>query len=111
MKRFWLFFPIVCFWIGGSGSALATLGEKESSVDNDIQIYKGSKTTTETEAYTVHELLLNNGTSIKEYVSHAGLVFAATWHGLTQPDLTALLGRYYSEYASTVATTPPQLGN
>ncbi len=39
-----------------------------------------------------------NGVSINEYFSAEGIVFAVSWRGVAQPDLTDVLGSYYSDY-------------
>ena len=54
-------------------------------------------------AYTVHEFELN-GSTIHEYLSGAK-VFAVTWVGPTQPDLSSLLGDYVGEYGLAVKQT------
>lgn len=45
--------------------------------------------------YTLHEVQLENGVSIREYATPAGLVFAVSWRGPVLPDLNALLGDYF----------------
>src|ERR1700735_2414919 len=110
MKRVLLFLLVEVFLLAAAKPALATLGGPESSVDNDAQVFKGSRKKSETADYTVHEITLSNGTSIKEYLSHSGVIFAITWQGFTSPDLSLLLGSFYTEYASTVASTPSRKG-
>ena len=48
--------------------------------------------------YTLHEILLENGTVVREYATSAGLVFAVTWRGPVLPDLSALLGGYLNTF-------------
>ncbi len=48
--------------------------------------------------YTLHEVQLENGTSVREYATPAGLVFAVAWRGPVLPDLRALLGDYFSTF-------------
>ncbi|MGA7781474.1 MAG: DUF2844 domain-containing protein [Paraburkholderia sp.] len=38
------------------------------------------------------------GTTVNEYASNTGRIFAYTWQGPTMPDLTALLGPYNASY-------------
>jgi hypothetical protein len=40
------------------------------------------------------------GTTINEYASNTGEIFAYTWQGPTMPDLPALLGAYDASYRS-----------
>lgn len=47
--------------------------------------------------YSVHEIE-TTGSTLKEYVTNDGVVFAVSWRGLSQPDLSQILGNYYSDY-------------
>ncbi len=48
--------------------------------------------------YTVHETVLETGTSVLEYASASGVVFAVVWRGPVLPDLSALLGNYFDTF-------------
>jgi len=48
--------------------------------------------------YTQHEMQLETGTIVREYATPAGVVFAVSWQGPVLPDLTALLGNYFSTF-------------
>jgi hypothetical protein len=48
--------------------------------------------------YTTHETLLENGTSVREFATPAGVVFAVAWRGPVLPDLGALLGDYFKTF-------------
>ena len=48
--------------------------------------------------YTSHPQQLDNGTVVQEYATLAGLVFAVTWRGPVLPDLSLLLGEFFSGY-------------
>lgn len=48
--------------------------------------------------YTLHETLLENGTSVREYATPAGVVFALAWRGPVLPDLSVLLGNYFQAF-------------
>ena len=48
--------------------------------------------------YTVEETRLENGTSVREYATPAGLVFAVAWQGPVLPDLSVLLGNYFNAF-------------
>ena len=43
------------------------------------------------------------GTTVHEYASSAGRIFAYTWQGPTMPDLPALLGAYDASYRAGAA--------
>jgi hypothetical protein len=47
--------------------------------------------------YSIHEIELS-GVKLREYVTPEGVVFAVTWRGFGNPDLSQLLGSYYSDY-------------
>ena len=51
-----------------------------------------------TSLYTSHPLQLENGTVVQEYATPAGLVFAVSWRGPVLPDLSLLLGEFFSGY-------------
>ena len=48
--------------------------------------------------YTVQKTQLDNGTTVQEYATPAGLVFAVAWQGPVLPDLYVLLGNYFSTF-------------
>lgn len=48
--------------------------------------------------YTQHDVQLETGTIVREYATPAGVVFAVSWQGPVLPDLTALLGSYFSTF-------------
>ncbi len=90
--------------------ARAALGEAESSVSRDRQALAAvARGTTDRGAYTVHELE-RGGTTIREYVSPQGVVFAVTWGGLANPDLHTLLGSYAAEYEQAAGRRSPGKG-
>ncbi len=90
--------------------ARAALGEPESSVSRDRQALAAvGRGTTQHDAYTVHELE-RAGTTIREYVSPQGIVFAVTWGGLANPDLRTLLGSYAAEYEQAAGRGTPARG-
>jgi Protein of unknown function (DUF2844) len=49
-------------------------------------------------AYTVHESVLDSGTTVTELATPAGVVFAVTWRGPVLPDLNVLLGDYFQAF-------------
>ena len=78
--------------------AQATLGESADSVTSDQKSLSAlRRATTIHNAYTVHEIATDS-TTVREYVAPSGIVFGIAWNGLVYPDLTPLLGSYFSEY-------------
>jgi Protein of unknown function (DUF2844) len=56
---------------------------------------------TATASYTVHEAVGGDGVTIREYVLPSNVVFAVTWQGPVRPDMSALLGSYFPNFANT----------
>ena len=55
--------------------------------------------------YTVHEVLLSSGTTVREFTDPAGSVFAVSWKGPVLPDLNALLGSYFATFKAQTDQT------
>ena len=81
----------------------ATLGEDLDSVSADQMQMQAALQVTASGKFTVHEIQLPSGTTVKEYVSPAGMVFAVSWQGPSLPDLQQVLGRYFEQYAGALA--------
>lgn len=54
-------------------------------------------------AFEVHETLAGDGSQLRQYVSPAGVVFAATWTGPALPDLKLILGPHHAVFAAALA--------
>jgi hypothetical protein len=80
--------------------ALAALGGDVASVQDDQAHMKGSLKTTEATTYTLHEIKGDSGTTVREYVSPAGDVFAVSWQGPFLPDMKQILGSYFQAFSS-----------
>ena len=94
----------------GSGSALAALGGPVDSVESDRTALSAvRRSVTPGPTYTVHEIAYN-GTTVREYVSPEGIVFAIAWNGNRSPDLTTLLGSYANEYENARQNAPHRPG-
>ena len=88
----------------------AALGESVDSIESDresLTAVRGAMTAHRD--YTVHEIKTES-TTIREFVSPAGIIFAITWKGLVHPDLTELLGSYAGEYREALQQTPRKQG-
>jgi hypothetical protein len=80
-------------------SASASLGGDASSVDADrVQMQGALLRVVNSDAYTLHEVQSSTGTTVREYVSSTGMVFAVAWQGPWLPNLRQLLGTYFDEY-------------
>jgi Protein of unknown function (DUF2844) len=79
-------------------SASATLGENSTSTEIDRASMKATLRMLPAVKYTVHEIQTPSGTTVREYVSSAGTVFAVAWQGPVMPDLRQALGIYFDRY-------------
>lgn len=77
--------------------AFAGLGEDVSSIQADQAHMQASLRTTQTSAYTLHEIQAPTGVIVREYVS-AGKVFAVAWGGPWPPDMRQVLASYFGQY-------------
>lgn len=82
------------------GTSLAALGDNMASVQTDGARMKATLRAVTASGYTVHELQLPTGTTVREYLGPTGTVFAVSWRGPFKPDLRQLLGQYFDTYTS-----------
>lgn len=82
----------------GMRPAHAALGERADSIDSERAALKATLAVTTAASYRVHALTLPGGTVLREFVNGDGLVFAVAWNGPFMPDLSHLLGAYYSRW-------------
>ena len=52
--------------------------------------------------YTLHEMRSATGTTVREYESPSGTVFAVAWKGPFPPNLKQLLGSQFEEYQEAI---------
>lgn len=88
----------------------AALGGSEQSVQQDRERLAGKSTRTVFQYYTLHEITTPYGHVIREYVSPGGTVFAIAWEGPTLPDLSALLGSYFTAFQQATASATRRHG-
>jgi hypothetical protein len=84
--------------------AFAGLGQDVSSVQADQLHMQGSLRTTQSQAYTVHEIRSATGVVVREYVSASGKVFAVAWQGPWLPDMRQVLATYFEQYQQAAQT-------
>ncbi len=89
--------------------AFCTLGEDVSSIASDQAHMKSSIRVLVTSSYSVHEMRTPAGTTVRQFVSPGGTVFAITWQGFS-PDLQQLLGNYFSEYLAAASSQHSRRG-
>ena len=88
----------------------AALGGSERSVQQDRERVAGQSQRTVHSAYTLHEITTKDGHKIREYVSPGGTVFAVAWEGPTLPDLSTLLGSYFTAFQQASESTAHRHG-
>jgi hypothetical protein len=84
--------------------AFAALGEDETSVQTDTAHMQGSLRSTQSQAFTVHEIATSTGTSVREYASPSGKIFAVAWQGPWLPNMRQLLASYFLPYQQVLQT-------
>ena len=82
-------------------NSFAVLGGSEASVQADQTTLQARLKRTQKTAYTVHELTLPSGTTVREYAAN-GTVFGVAWEGPWPPDLEQLMGTYFQPYHQAV---------
>ena len=103
------FVALALLFVVGSptATAYAALGETADSVTADAasfnavtvqQVARSALNAPAVKAYTVEQMTVASGIAVKEYVGPNGRVFAVTWRGRRPPDLSVLLGSYFSQY-------------
>jgi len=85
-----LFLSIVPAW--------AVLGQSVESVRSDQVQLRGQLRSTTFDGYSVHQINSADGIIVKEFVSPAGTVFGVSWAGPTMPNLSHLLGAYFTQF-------------
>jgi hypothetical protein len=83
-----------------AASAWAGLGEGQFSVSTDQVRMSARHSVARAQQYSVHELKMPDGSRVQQYVAGNGMVFAVRWDTLYKPDLSALLGASFPDYAS-----------
>lgn len=87
--------------------ALGALGGDAASVQADASALKGSLRASSQSGSSVYEIAAASGTTVREYVSPGGAVYAVSWEGPVLPDLRQVLGSYFSRYVDTSKAQGP----
>jgi hypothetical protein len=91
-------------------AAQAALGGDVTTIEADRVRMKAALVTRQAAAaYTVHEIQTPGGTTVREFASADGVVFAVSWHGPFMPDLQQTLGTYFATFQAAPKT--PGLGH
>ncbi len=103
---------LVCAFVGGWGSTVhAMLGEPK--VRNGLSATPSEPTGSAQRLaaqnrpvgapWTAQQTTLDTGTTVQEFSTANGIVFAVTWQGPVLPDLQTLLGKHFLAYAKTAS--------
>jgi hypothetical protein len=89
----------------GAPAAHAVLGEDASSIASDEQRLGGVRRQAMALRAPVqtHEIALADGSSIRQFVTPGGVVFAVAWSTRFKPNLEALLGVHAAGYAAAAS--------
>ena len=86
-------------------AAWAGLGEGAATIPRDHAALRGHELqVTPMQAYDRHELTTASGTTVHEFASRSGTVFAVSFNGPSLPDLKIMLGSHYDEYVAAART-------
>lgn len=99
MRNSFILLPILAATAFPAG---ATLGGSAESVVTDQSKLHAKRAVVDRRDYTVHEIISDDGTVVREYVTPTGKVFGVSWTGPTIPDLTQLLGAYSAEFQTAI---------
>lgn len=92
-------------------SSFASLGGNIASVQADATDMQARVQSTQHSGYMLHEMQSATGTTIREYVSSNGTVFAVAWKGAYPPNLKQLLGSEYEPYERAMNTPNGRIGH
>lgn len=110
MKTMYLRAAVAALLLNMAASAFAVLGGASfaplavrSVSSSSGRILQAGRPAGPDGTYQVHDVQLGSGTTIKEIATAQGTVFAVTWRGPVLPDLTALLGEYFTTFNQAAA--------
>jgi len=91
--------------------AQATLGERADSIEKDSKALSTvTGKTVQCAKYAMQEMI-SEATTVREFLTPEGVVFAIAWNGQVRPDLTPLLGAYNQEYRTALSKQPRKRGH
>ncbi len=96
---------LVAFALLQAMPASAVLGGNLATVTAaQTRMQAARVTTAAAQGASVHDLRMANGSSIREYVNAAGIVYAVAWSTRLKPDYAALLGQYTADFEAGAAS-------
>ncbi len=88
---------VVAFTAVLPARAVAELGGDVKSVERDRAKMKAAITVRPTDRYTIHEMTTGPASTVREFATPDGKVFAIAWQGPFHPDYQQLLGPYFDQ--------------
>jgi hypothetical protein len=88
--------------------ACAELGGDIGSVYQDSDKMGGKIETRAVGKYSVCEIKVSSGTTVREFVSPNGTVFGVAWEGPFVPDMKQILGLHFEQYSEAVRAATPK---
>ena len=79
--------------------AHAVLGERAETVHADQMRLQGARRLSTALRYQVHDIRMADGSSVRQFASPGGQVFALVWRSHLKLQLQPLLGQYFSGYS------------
>ncbi len=93
-----------CALLALPAMAFAALGGTADTVQSDqVKMKAATRVTRSATNYTVQEMQLASGTTVREYAAANGVVFGVAWKGPVKPDLQQILGQYFSALSDSTA--------
>ncbi|MGE5360696.1 MAG: DUF2844 domain-containing protein [Bacteroidales bacterium] len=92
--------PFLCALLAGLATmlparAFAQLGADVNSVARDVAKVKAPVIVKQTTRYTVREMMSASGSTVRQFATPEGQIFAVAWEGPFHPDYQQLLGTYF----------------
>jgi hypothetical protein len=107
MRLYLLILPLIFLHPNISHAVLGEIAESANSVS---RMPSGFSARSEIrESFSVRTTQ-SDTTTVREFISPSGVVFAVAWSGIAQPDLSILLGTYNGEYESALKGSMRQRG-
>lgn len=78
--------------------AHAGLGDEVAAVEKDRSAMQAKLHVSKRASYDVHELALETGATVREFVGQDNKVFAVSWSGGWRPNLRDLFSKHYDRY-------------
>jgi hypothetical protein len=77
--------------------AFAELGGDLKSVQRDRAKMKAALTVRQMAGYSIHEMTSGSGSTVREFATPEGKIFAVAWQGSFPPDYKQVLGPYFDQ--------------